>query len=588
MHKKWVVAAKKADFNAIAAQFNISPYLARIIRNRDVIGDEAINMYLNAGLSDMHSPALLRDIDIASDILFDACTSGTKIRIVGDYDIDGVCASLILKKGIEYMGGDVDVRLPDRIHDGYGINEEIIREAYDAGVELIITCDNGISAAHEIQMAMELGISVIVTDHHEVPYEEIDGNKKYIIPPADAVVDPKRPDCTYPFSGICGAMVAYKLILNIFNNTEYDFAFDNAENCNVDDLKNELLSFAAFATIGDVMELVDENRVAVKEGLKILRNTKNVGLKALMEVTGLDPKSIDVYHIGFILGPCVNAVGRLESAVKALELFSETDRQRAVVVAEELRSFNENRKNMTVQSAKQAIELARNRYSNDKVLVIYLPDCFESIAGIVAGKVREEFYKPTIILTNDADGNLKGSGRSIEAYSMFEELSKVKELFTKYGGHKLAAGLSMPAGLADELRKRLNENCTLKDEELVEKMVIDIPMPIGYISEAFIKEMEKLAPFGNANPKPLFAQKDVEVLKIALVGKNQNVCKLRLAGTNASGEKVMMDGVIYGDAPKAFEDISGQTKISVLYQATINEYMGNRSVSLVIKDYSIS
>ena len=590
MHKKWVVSAKKADFNAIANKYNISPYLARIIRNRDVVGDDAIDMFLNGDVSRMHSPSLLKDIDAASDILFDACTSGIKIRIVGDYDIDGVCASYILKKGIESLGGDVDVRLPDRVLDGYGISEAMIAKASEDGVELIITCDNGIAAASEIGRAMELGISVIVTDHHEVPYEEIDGQKHYVIPPADAVVDPKQEACGYPFSGICGAMVAYKLITNILDNPEFDwksFLEEIGESLDAVELKRELLMFAAFATIGDVMELTDENRVAVREGLKLLRNTKNVGMRALIDVVGIDPKTIDVYHVGFVLGPCVNAVGRLESAVKALELFCETNREKAVLLAQELKSYNESRKNMTVFYTKSAIETVKCQFKEDRILVVYLPDCHESIAGIVAGKVREAFYKPTIVLTNDSQGNIKGSGRSIESYSMYEELTRVKDLFTKYGGHKMAAGLSMNAGMADELRKRLNENCTLTDDELVEKMTIDIPMPIGYVTKEFVEELDKLAPFGNANPKPLFAQKDVVIKNISLLGKNQNVCKLRLAGVNAGGEVSEVDAVLFDDAQKAYEELSASGKVSILYQAGMNEYMGRSSVQLTIKDYCL-
>lgn len=586
MHKKWVVAAKKADFNQIAQQFGISPYLARIIRNRDVIGDEAVNMYLNGSLSDLHAPNLMKDIPKAADILMDAIDAGAKIRIVGDYDVDGVCASYILQKGIKSLGGDADVRLPDRILDGYGINKDIITQAYSDGVELIVTCDNGIAAAKEIEKALQLGMSVIVTDHHEVPYEGEGEDKIYILPEADAVVDPKQPDCNYPFPGICGATVAYKLISYILDNPEYAMYKDsNPVADSIDELKEELLSFAAFATICDVMELKDENRIIVKYGLKLLARTKNVGLNALINVTGVDRNALNVFHVGFILGPCVNATGRLDSATKAIKLFNEENPQQAVLIAEELRSINESRKNMTVSFSEAAIEMVENQYSDDKVIVVYLPSCHESIAGIVAGKVRERFYKPAIVLTNDAEGNIKGSGRSIEAYNMYEELTLVNSLFTKYGGHKLAAGLSMKAGSADELRSRLNANCKLTEENLVEKCVIDIPMPIDRISKEFVGELDKLGPFGTGNPRPLFAQKDVNVINASLIGKNQNVLKLRLESPGQDGAGHPVDAVLFENAKDAYEEIRNHNKISILYQAGLNEYMGQSSVQLTIKDY---
>ena len=600
MHKKWVVAAKRADFNAIAEKFNISPYLARIIRNRDVIGDEQIEKYLNGGIECMHSPALLKDMDIAADILWDAIASGVKIRIVGDYDIDGVLASYILKRGIEFMGGKAQVRLPDRILDGYGLNDNIINEAFEAGVELIVTCDNGIAANKEIMHAVELGMSVIVTDHHEVPYEETEEGRRFILPPADAVIDPKREDCPYPFKGICGAMVAYKLIMYMLDNflmpecmvtreaSDKAATFASAVNAaSLKELKEELLSFAAFATIGDVMELVDENRAAVKLGLETLRRTKNVGMKALVDTVGIDPEAIDVYHIGFILGPCINATGRLESAQKALELFFSKDYKEASVIAEELRNLNESRKNMTISFTKAAIDMVNESFPDDKVIVVYMPSCHESIAGIVAGKIRESFYRPSIVLTDDSEGNIKGSGRSIEGYNMYEELTKVNDIFTKYGGHKMAAGLSMKAGCADELRRRLNENCSLTEEELIEKMVIDIPLPVGYVTQALVDEMDRLSPYGVSNPKPLFAQKDVKVINAGLIGKNSNVCKLTLEGAGGDGSLRRINAVIFEEAQKAYEEIANHDKISVLYQASTNEYMGNRSVQLIIKDYAV-
>ena len=580
MKSKWVVVAKGADFNKIAHDFNISPYLARIIRNRGAVTNEEIDMFLNGDLSMMHDPALLRDIDTASSILEDAIEAQVPMRIVGDYDIDGVCASFILKKGIEAFGGIADVKLPERVKDGYGINENMIRAANDEGIELIITCDNGIAAASEIELAMSLGMSVIVTDHHEVPYEEEDGGKRYKIPCADAVIDPKRPDCDYPFSGICGAMVAYKLIAYMIKHCDIAQAVEGK-----DDLMEELLSFAAFATVGDIMELTDENRIAVKYGLDLIRTTKNVGMQALINATGLVPDSIKAYHIGFVLGPCVNATGRLETADAALDLFFEEDPDAAAKKALELVKINESRKNMTNAFANKAISIALKEYPDDRVLVVYMPDCHESLAGIVAGRLKERFWKPCIVLTDDAEGNIKGSARSIEPYPMYDELCKVKDMFTKFGGHAMAAGLSMRAGSADELRRRLNEQCTLSDDDLVRKMQIDIPLPIGYADISLSEELERLEPFGVGNPTPLFAQKDVTVRSVQLFGRNRNVLKMILEGADASKNAKTAEAVIFEDAEAAYEDLKDRKSVSILYQLGINEYNGRRSVQLIIKDY---
>lgn len=578
MSKKWVVAAKKADFNAIGNKFHISPYLARIIRNRDIITEEEINKYLNGTPKDMHDASLLKDIDIASDIIRDAVDAKVPIRIVGDYDIDGVCASYILKSGIEYLGGNVDVRLPDRIQDGYGINEAIISEACQDGIELIITCDNGIAAAKEIDLANSLGITVVVTDHHEVPFVEENGIRTSIIPKADAVIDPKQEDCAYPFDGICGAMVAYKLISYMLNGYE---GADEKE------LLDELFSFAAFATIGDVMELVDENRIAVKYGLEILKNTSNLGMKTLMEVTRVKTDMLSVYHVGFILGPCINASGRLDTANRALSLFGSVDKAEATVIAQELSDLNESRKNMTLTFAQEAIDTVNREYNEDKVLVVFLPKCHESIAGIVAGRIREKFYKPSIVLTLDAEGNVKGSGRSIEGYNMFEELSKVKELFTKFGGHKMAAGMSLNRDNVDILREKLNNNCMLTDEDLIEKMVIDIALPVGYVTLELVEEINRLAPFGVSNAKPLFAQKDVPIKQMQLIGKNKNVLKLTLDGVDGNGLHKNVDAMLFNNAEEVYNEISGHDSISILYQAGINEYMGRKNVQLLIQDYMI-
>ena len=583
MSKKWVVVAKGADYNKIAKDFGISPYLARIIRNRGAVTDEEIDMYLHADISKMHDPALLKDMETAASILEDAIEAQVPMRIVGDYDVDGVCASYILKKGIEALGGIVDVRLPERIRDGYGINADIIRQANEDGIELIITCDNGIAASEEIELALSLGMSVIVTDHHEVPYDETDGQKKYRIPCADAVIDPKRPDCTYPFEGICGAMVAYKLITYMFDCTDIgETVQDKAA------LSEELLSFAAFATVGDLMELVDENRIAVKRGLEILGRTTNTGMRALIDATGLKAGSISAYHIGFVLGPCINATGRLETADAALELFFSEDPEEARKRAGELVELNKSRRNLTEAYSNMAIKKAEEEYAGDRVLVVYIPECHESIAGIVAGRLRERFYKPSIVLTDDAEGNIKGSGRSTEAYSMYDELCRVRDLFTRFGGHKMAAGLSMNAGTAETLRIRLNELCTLTDDDLVEKMKIDIPLPVGYVDDALVEELETLEPFGIANPRPLFAQKDVPVRRIDLFGSERKVLKLKLEGTDAAGNTKVIDAVCFDNAAEAYEELKDSKTVSVLYQAGFNEYQGRRSVQLIIRDYMLT
>lgn len=570
--KRWVISNKRADFNDIGRKYNISPMLARIIRNRDVIRDEDINLFINGSVSDMHDPALLKDMDKAAERIVGAITREERIRIIGDYDIDGICSSYILDKALSIMGANADVMLPDRIVDGYGLNINLIDKAKEDNINLIITCDNGIAAAAEIDYAAKCGIDVVVTDHHEVPDN---------FPKACAVVDPKRDDCTYPFKGICGAMVAYKTIMYI---TKYLGDRVNLDDF-TEDVYRELLIFAAIATVGDVMELLDENRIAVRYGLPSIKHCSNVGLKALIEVCGLSKDSISAYHVGFVLGPCMNATGRLDSALRALELFKEKDYEKAVLIAQELKELNESRKNMTIMNAELAIKkVEQGEYQDDKVLVIYLPDCHESLAGIVAGRVRERFYRPTIILTKGSEC-IKGSGRSIEDYNMFLELSKHKDLFIKFGGHKMAAGLSIKEENIEILRERLNKDCPLNDEQLIEKYVIDIPMPISYATMDFAREINKLMPFGVGNPKPLFAQKDIAFDNLMLVGKNQNVLKMKLCFQSEDGILRKIDGIIFDDAKGAYEQIAAKNTISILYQIDINTFKDRENVQIVIKDW---
>lgn len=590
---KWMVAAKRADFQRLSQEFGISPVLARIIRNRDVITDEEMRKFLYGTMDDLYAPELLKDMNKAVDILIGKITEHKKIRIIGDYDIDGVCSTYILYKGLSYCGAVVDTAIPHRMKDGYGLNENLVQEAYDSGADMILTCDNGIAAFSQIEYANSLGMTVVITDHHEVPYEETDGERKYIIPHAAAVVDPKQEECKYPFSEICGAVVAYKVILALvakIQNTDWKTVMKS-------DLGLELMEFAAFATIGDVMELRDENRIIVKTGLELMKNTRNLGLKALMDATGTQPQNVKPYTIGFVLGPCLNATGRLDSALSALELFQAKDRAAAATIAGNLKSMNDSRKELTLDGVEQAIvQVEEKGYDKDRVLVIYLPDVHESLAGIISGRIREKYGKPAFVLTNAEDG-VKGSGRSIEAFHMYDEMTKCKELFTKYGGHKLAAGLSLPEENVDKLRAALNENCTLTAEDFEEKVLIDVPMPMEYANLAFIEELDKLEPFGNGNAKPLFAQKQVSFVKGKILGQNRNVGKYTVADENGKVYEMIYFGDIealndymrqkFGEASvdSLYYGSCRDIQLSVAYYPDINEFRGNVSVQMVMKHY---
>ncbi len=497
--EKWFVAAKKADFNKWAEEFHISPVLARILRNRDLTTKDEISKFLQGSLEDCYSPLLLKDMDKAVALLKEAIRQDIFIRVIGDYDVDGICSSYILLKGLKLLGARVDTAIPHRIHDGYGLNDKLIEEAKRDGVEMILTCDNGIAAASQIALAKELGIQVIVTDHHEVPFLEEKGVRRELLPPAGAVIDPKREQCGYPFKNICGGVVAFKLMQALSDNTESQ---------PLSEAMDELLEFAALATVCDVMELKDENRILVKEGLKRLRQTKNQGLSALMEVNGIDCRRLSAYHLGFVLGPCLNATGRLDTAKRALELLQSRTKAEAMSAAAQLKALNDSRKSLTLKGVEQAEEyIEEHHMENDKVLLLYLPDVHESLAGIIAGRIREKYNHPVFVLTKSEEG-VKGSGRSIEAYHMYEEMTKVKDYFTKYGGHKLAAGLSMHEEDIEALRTALNEGSGLSDEDFIPKVHIDVPMPLVYADESLVMELERLEPFGVGNPKPLFAQKE--------------------------------------------------------------------------------
>ena len=572
--EKWFVAMKKADFNGIAEKYQISPIIARLMRNRDVIGDEAIDFYLNGTVEDLYDGLLMKDMDRAVDILKEKIEEGKKIRVIGDYDIDGVNATYILQQGLAGLGADVDTDIPDRIKDGYGLNQMLIDRALEDDVDTIITCDNGIAAMSEIAYGKENGMTIVVTDHHEVPYLEENGEKKYLLPPADAVVDPHRADCEYPFKGLCGAAVAYKLV-------EVLYRVSGKSEQEVEHLQERLMENVAIATIGDVMDLVGENRVFVKKGLELLKTTKNEGLHALMQCTGVDIADLNTYHIGFVIGPCINAGGRLDTAKRALELLNASNRREAVTLAADLKELNDSRKEMTEEGVEEAVrQIESSSWKDDQVLVVYLPECHESIAGIIAGRIKERYYRPTFVLTKGETG-VKGSGRSIEAYDMFAEMSRCRELFTKFGGHKLAAGLSLEEEKVEVFRKRINELADLTEEDLQMKVSIDMRLPFPYINEELIHELKILEPFGKGNGKPLFAESKLRVIQPRIFGKNRNVLKCRLEDQQGN----QMEAVYFGEVEDCLQKMEKKQIMSFTYYPSINEYMGRRTIQLTIVNY---
>lgn len=584
--EKWMLLRKGADFEAIGKQFGISPRLACLIRNRDVIGEDAIGQYLNGTLADLHDGMLMKDMNLAIEILREKIAEEKKIRVIGDYDIDGINATYILLEGLEHLGAQVDSDIPDRMLDGYGLNVDLIDRAYKSGVDTIITCDNGIAAADAIAYGKELGMTIIVTDHHEVPFEKVNGRKRYLLPPADAVIDPKREDCEYPFQGLCGAAVAYKLIETFYEVLGKD----------VDDM-DYLIENVAIATVGDVMDLVDENRIFVKEGLEMLKRTRNLGLKALIEGTEIEPSRLSAYHIGFVLGPCLNASGRLDTAKRALHLLRAKDKREADILAGDLKALNDSRKDMTKVAVEQALELIETTpLQYDDVLVVYLQECHESLAGIVAGRIREKYYKPVFVLT-DGEGGVKGSGRSIETYHMYEELNRCKELLTKYGGHAMAAGLSMKKESVEPFRKMLNERCNLTKDDLTEKVLIDMIMPLQCVTESFVAELENLEPFGKGNTKPVFALRNVQLVTAKILGRNKNVLKFSVRDENGT----YMEALYFGDIQDFLDNIdekygAGTSRrlqtgrcegitMSLTYYPGMNEYMGKVTPQIVITHY---
>lgn len=569
---KWFVYAKKADFKAIGEAYGIDQVIARVIRNRDICTKEQFDMYLSDSLEGMHKPELLKDADKAVDIIISKIEQKKKIRIIGDYDIDGICSTTILYKALKETGAEADYAVPHRINDGYGINETLIDAAIADGVDTILTCDNGIAAINQVEYAKKHNLTVIITDHHDIPFEENDTQKRYIYPEADAIVNPKRDDCGYPFKMLCGAAVAYKLVEVLYKKTGFS-EYDKYK-CSLDEYRQ----FAAIATIGDVVDLIDENRILVKNGLKSIANTKNTGLRALIDICKIDINKLTPYSVGFVIGPCLNASGRLDTAKNAIELFLETDENAAKSKAMELYSFNEERKGMTESELNKALKIIdETEIKNDKVIVVYLPDCHESIAGIIAGRIKELYYRPTFVITDAKDG-AKGSGRSIEGYNMFEEITKCAPLLTKFGGHPMAAGISLDKDKIDEFRRTLNKNQTLTEQQLEPVVWIDVPMPLNYVTYTLVEQLSILEPFGKGNEKPVFADKDLIVKSVNIIGKKSNVLKLMLEA---------QDGSVFEAIQFMYDGNKPQIghKIAITYYPDINEFRGKRNLQFIIKEW---
>lgn len=570
MREIWVEAPRMEGNREMAWELGVSPLAVRMIRNRAGMSEGEVREFLFGGMEELSDPFLMKGMREAVALLRGKRDEGAAVRIIGDYDIDGVNATHVLLTGLTRIGAKVDTVIPDRMKDGYGVNENLIRKAAKEGIDTIVTCDNGIAAAEEIGLAKELGMTVVVTDHHEVPFREENGERVWILPPADVIVNPKQADCGYPFKMLCGAAVAWRLVEALY-----------AEEGISREEVFELAEFAAVATVGDIMELRGENRILVRYGLKRLEQTKNLGYRALIGANGLEGKRLTAYHIGFVIGPCINASGRLDTAKRALNLLGAKSRGEAEKLAGDLKALNDSRKALTVKGTEEARrQIEETELKGDRVLVVYLPECHESLAGIIAGRIRELYYRPCFILTDGEEG-VKGSGRSIEGYHMFEEMTKVGELFTKFGGHPMAAGLSMKKENVEELRRRLNENCVLTEEDLVPRKYYDAVLPIQYVGEPLIRELEILEPFGKGNEKPFFAAGNLIVRSARILGKNGNVLKVILEDDDGK----RMEAVSFGDVVGDLEYIEGKERVSVLYYPEMNEYMGKRTVQLVVEAY---
>ena len=586
--EKWIEIRKGGNFMEMAKKYGIDPLIARIIRNRDIIDEKEITEYLYGGKEALHNPHLLKDVDKAAEIIAEGIAEKKAMRIIGDYDIDGVNATYILLDGIRRCGGNVDAAIPDRMKDGYGINEHLIEQALSDGKELLITCDNGIAAINEINFAKEKGMTVVVTDHHEIPYRNTEQGKEFLRSNADAIVNPKQADCPYPCKGICGAVVAWKLVQVLYERM--DIPVEEAD---------IFIENAGFATVGDVMDLTGENRILVKLGLKALEHTKNPGMKALIAKNKLSDKPLSAYHIGFVLGPCINACGRLDTAKRSLELLLERDEVKASALAGELVELNESRKYMTQQETQKALEqIGKEGREKDKVLVVYLPECHESLAGIIAGRIREAYQRPVFVLTRGEEG-VKGSGRSIEAYSMFDKMTEVAELFTKYGGHPMAAGLSMREEDIDKLREQLNQKAELSEEDMAEVVRLDAVLPMSYFTVDTLRQLSVLEPCGKSNTKPVFADRNIKITRAGIVGVNRNVLKLHLL--DSKGNPVA--GVYFGEVEKFLTFLSekfgseevdaamhgkeNSIQFAAVYEPAVDTYSGRESVQAIIRRFRL-
>lgn len=588
MRERWILYSKKADFAGIGKRFGIDPVTARVMRNRGVTEDEDIDRYLNGGLEQLYPARLMKDADLAAGLIQQAIQRGEGIGIASDFDNDGIFSGMVLYEGISALGGRAVIYTPHRVKEGYGLNDRIVNQAKEDGCGMILTCDNGIAAFEAVELAKALGMTVIVTDHHEIPYEETENGRIYRVPSADAIVNPKQADCQYPYKNLCGTGVAYKVMELLYEK----FGRRKEE-------VSRFLDYTAIATVADVMELTGENRILVKEGLKLLRRTERVGLQALMEVTGIEASSVSAYHIGFILGPCFNAAGRLDTVKLAIRLLSAKTRDEAMELAGKLRAMNEERKEMTLAGVEQAIRVIETAdWRNDRVYLVYLENCHESVAGIIAGRLRERYARPVLVFTDgQEEGMIKASGRSIEAYDMFEQLSKCRELFARFGGHKMAAGLTMKREYLEELRRRLKEECPLTQQDLWPVVMIDTPMPLGYITEELIHDLERLEPFGRGNEKPLFAQQHVTILRLMRIGKNRNMIKMQVCGP----EGTAMDALYFGDGEEflsflekeygaaavasAMRGMGGNMDIALTYYPQINVFREQRSLQIVVQNY---
>lgn len=587
MKEKWFVSAKRADFDKWASKYDISPVLARIIRNRDIVEEDGLELFLNGTLESCYSPWLLYDMEKAVALIIKNIADKIPIRVIGDYDVDGICSSYILKQGLSALGAKVDTAIPHRIHDGYGLNESLIEEAKNDGIQMIITCDNGIAAVPQIQMAIDYGMTVLITDHHEVPFAEDAGQRREVLPPAHAIINPKQEKCQYPFPNICGGVVAYKLIQALGERTQ---------NETLNSILDELLPFAAMATVCDVMELKDENRIIVKYGLQKMKKTQNLGLQALMEVHQIDRNKLSAYHLGFVIGPCLNATGRLDTALRSIELLESRNKVDAMSAAAELKALNENRKSMTIRGVEEAEKYIQLQgIAQDKVMLVYLPQVHESLAGIIAGRIREKYNRPIFVLTKGEEG-IKGSGRSIETYDMYEAMTKSNQFFIRYGGHKLAAGLSMEEENIEPLRNALNNTAVLTEEDFMPRIHIDVPMPISYADKKLAKDLERLEPFGVSNPKPLFAQRDLHFIRGWKMGAKQNFARFRVRTPEGSQAELVFFGDLerfllfldnkygVGSGNKLFEQ-NCEYQASVTYQLGINTYRGEENLQFIMQNY---